>query len=333
MTGRADAPLRIGMIGAGMISRYHLRAWRQCERTTVVAIADPATAAATDRAAEFAVPQVYASAADMLAAGGLDAVDILAPMEHHAALCRTAASAGLPVICQKPLCPTLEEARALVDEIAGRVPFMVHENWRFRPQYRRLRQWIEQGRLGRVRAFTMEVMSSGLIRDRAGEPPPALRRQAFFAGMTRLTVLENLIHQLDTLRFLLDGVRTVGARTARLSDDVIGEDTAAILLESGDGAIGTLTGCMTVPGLPPRSGDALRVIGDRATAEFRDWVLVCSDDGLQERFDPEAAYQDSFDAVIEHFVDALSSGAPFETDARDNLETLALVEAVYRNAA
>ena len=81
-----SAPLRIGMIGAGMISRYHLEAWRRCPGAEVVAIADPAPDAARDRAAAFAIPAVYGDAGSLLDSVALDAVDIAAPMEFHDAI-------------------------------------------------------------------------------------------------------------------------------------------------------------------------------------------------------------------------------------------------------
>ncbi len=47
------------------------------------------------------------------------------------------------------------------------------------------------------------------------------------------------------------------------------------------------------------------------------------------RYDNDRGYQASFDGVIAHFVDCVESGAPFETDPADNLETLRLVEHAY----
>lgn len=322
-----DAPLRVGMVGAGMISAYHLAAWQHCPATEVVAIADPSGPAARGRADEFAIAHVFDDAGAMM-----DAVDIAAPMEAHAGICRAAADRGIAIMCQKPLCPTLGEARALVAEIGDRVPFAVHENWRFRPPYRAIRRWLDEGRIGRVRAFTMEVMTGGLVADLPDQPPPALRRQPFMAGMPRFTVLEGGIHQIDTLRFLLDGLVAAGARVARLSDRVIGEDTAMILFESPDGAIGTLSTSLTVPGAAARSSDSLRLIGERGTITFRDWVLSCSDGGATETWEREAAYQASFDAVISQFAGWLRGETPFETTAAENLATLALVDDVYRLA-
>lgn len=327
-----SAPLRVGMIGAGMISSYHLTAWQRCPGAEVVAIADPSAAAAQSRAEAFAVPAVFADAGALMDAVRPDAVDIAAPMEFHAAICRAAAERGIAIMCQKPLCPTLDEARALVAEIVDRVPFVVHENWRFRPQYRQIKRWLEEGRIGRVRAFTLEVMTSGLVRDLPDQPPPALRRQAFMAGMKRFNVLEGIIHQIDMLRFLLGGLAVADARLARLSDDVIGEDTAMILLESPGGAIGTLSTSLAVPGAPSRSSDTLRLIGERGTIAFRDWVLSCTGSAETETWEREAAYQASFDAAIAQFAGSLRGGPPFETTATENLATLALVDDVYRLA-
>lgn len=324
--------LRVGMIGAGMISRYHLTAWRRCPGAEVVAVADPSEAAARDRASEFSIPAVFTDACALMDAVRPDAVDIAAPMEVHAELCRAAADRGIAVMCQKPLCPTLGEARALVAEIGGRVPFVVHENWRFRPPYRVIRRWLDDGRIGRVRAFTMEVMTSGLVADLPGQPPPALRRQPFMARMPRFTVLEGVIHQIDALRFLLGGLSVAGAHLARLSDHVVGEDTAMILLEAPGGAIGTLSASLTVSGAGARSSDTLRLIGERGTITFRDWVLSCSGDDATETWERDAAYQASFDAVIAQFAGMLRLGTPFETTASENLATLALVDAVYRLA-
>ncbi|WP_164127588.1 Gfo/Idh/MocA family oxidoreductase, partial [Stenotrophomonas maltophilia] len=71
-----SAPLRVGLIGAGWVTHYHLKAWASLAgRAAVVAIADPSAESAAARAAEFGIAATYASAAEMLAAGGLDAVD------------------------------------------------------------------------------------------------------------------------------------------------------------------------------------------------------------------------------------------------------------------
>lgn len=84
---------RIGIIGAGWVSAYHLPAWmRQSERAEVVAIADPSPSAIEARLAAFDIAHHYTSAQAMLDAEQLDAVDICAPREFHVELVRLAAA-------------------------------------------------------------------------------------------------------------------------------------------------------------------------------------------------------------------------------------------------
>jgi predicted dehydrogenase len=160
------APLRVGLIGAGWVTQHHLRGWQMSgDEAKVVAIADPSPKAAAHRAREFSIPATFTSAAEMLAAGGIDAVDIAAPRQVHAELARLAADHGLPILCQKPLAPTLAEAEQLVAGIGARVRLMVHENWRFRAYYRQAASWLREGRIGAVRAASLNLVTSGTVRD------------------------------------------------------------------------------------------------------------------------------------------------------------------------
>ena len=125
--------LRIGLVGAGLITDLHLVAWRNCPDASVVAICDPALERAQARAREFAIPAVYPSVEAMIEKEALDALDVASPRETHAAMVRLAASRGLHVLCQKPYVPSVAEAEALIGEIGERVRVMVNQNWRFRP--------------------------------------------------------------------------------------------------------------------------------------------------------------------------------------------------------
>jgi predicted dehydrogenase len=323
-------PIGIAVAGAGMISWYHLVAWRNVgARARVVAVCDPDLDRAQRRAQEFGVPSVHREADAMLAAGGIDALDVASPRETHAAWVEAAASRGIDVLCQKPLAPTLEDAERLVRGVAGRTRLMVHENWRFRPWYRELRRWIAEGELGEIVLARLATISSGFLPD-AGGRRPALERQPFMAGERRLMIAEVLIHHLDVVRFLCGPLRVVSARAARTLPDVRGETVAAIFLETAAGAPVEVTGTMAAPGYPPRPPDRLEIVGTRASAVLEDSGLsLLGPRPRGQRYDPDQGYQASFDGVIAHFVDCLETGAPFETGPDDNLETLRLVEHAY----
>ena len=331
-TARASrsTPLRVALAGAGMISWYHLTAWRNVgPRARVVAVADPDRARARARADEFGIPSVYADADSMLGKEELDALDVASPRETHAAWVEAAAARGVGVLCQKPLTPTLAEAEALVARVGTRVRLMIHENWRFRPWYRELQRWIAGGMLGEIDLARLATISSGFLPDGEGRRP-ALLRQPFMAREPRLMIAEVLIHHLDTMRFLCGPLRVVGARASRTLADVTGETFAAIFLETAKGAPATVIGTMAAPGYPPRPPDRLELVGRRASVVLADNELrLLGPSPRTERYDPDAGYQASFDGVIAHFVDCLETGAPFETGPADNLETLRLVEHAY----
>ena len=326
-------PLRIALAGAGMISYHHLVAWSRDPRAKVVAICDPDPAKARARAAEFGIVAVHGDLASLLDRHDVDAVDIASPRETHADLVDIAAGRGIDVLCQKPLTPTLAEAEALAERSAGRIRLMVHENWRFRPWYRRCKQWLEAGKIGELLLADMGMLSSGLLPDSTGRSPD-LERQPFMAKEERLIVSEVLIHHLDVLRWLFGSLRLVAARTAHTLAEVRGETLAVIFLETAAGAAITLHGAMAAPGFPARTLDRLEVVGSKASARLDGLELkLLGPDPRHETFDFARDYQGSFDGAIGHFVDCLCSGKPFETDVLDNLETLRLVEASYAAAA
>jgi predicted dehydrogenase len=326
-------PLKVALAGAGMISRYHLIAWRKLgERVRVVAVCDPDVDKAAARAAEFSIPKVYLDAAAMFAAGAIDALDVASPRQTHASWVGFAADHGIDVLCQKPMTPTLAESEALVRRVEGKSRLMAHENWRFRPWYRELKRWIVAGDLGEVLLARMSIISSGMIPDASGRRP-SFERQPFMQHEERLLIAESLIHHLDVMRFLCGDLNVVAARAARTIPDVAGETVAAILLRTQSGAPIEVTGTMAAPGYPPRPPDRLEVVGSKASATFENSELrLLGDQPRSERYDRDQGYQASFDGVIAHFVACLETGMLFETNPADNLETLRLVEDAYRAA-
>jgi predicted dehydrogenase len=325
---------RVGLAGAGWVTYFHLPAWqRQAHRAAVVAIADPDTLVMDAQRRRFSVPRGYASVAQMLEAEQLDVLDICAPREAHAPLVREAARRRLAILCQKPLAASLDEAEALVADLDPAARVMVHDNWRFRAPYRQIKAWLEAGQAGTLRRVELDYLSSGMIKDASGARP-ALVRQPNFGSMERLLAMEVLIHHLDTLRFLFGELELVAASMARSNADIIGEDGAILTLSRrADGLPVRLNGDLAAHGEPPQARDQLRIFGSRATISLDGWHLNCAGEvNRDERFDPDIAYQASYDAAIAHFLDALEHDTPFEITPAEHLKTLALVEAAYRKA-
>jgi D-apiose dehydrogenase len=325
-----NKPLRIGLIGAGMVSRHHLIAWADiAEQARVVAIADPSADNAARRANEFGISKIYASAEAMLAAVELDAIDIAAPREMHAPLVWLAATKHLPVLCQKPLAPNLQEATALAAEVEDQTRLMVHENWRFRGYYRDAAAWLREGRIGNVKQVQLILLTSGVLPGADGLCP-ALERQPFMRREKRMLVAEVLIHHLDTLRMLLGPMRVTAAQLSRSSDQLVGEDGAVIQLKTANGAGVTVFASFAAHGHPSAQVDRLEILGDKGTIKLDGPLLTCSGASPAERtYDLPTEYQGSYNRTIAHFVQSLRDNMTFETAPQDNLETLRLVEDCY----
>lgn len=323
--------MRVGMVGAGWVTQYHLPAWKRVNGADIVAICDPDERALHARADAFGIEGRYASLDEMLASEKLDALDIATPRQFHAANVRTGCAHGLPILCQKPLGVDLVEAERIVADVNGAVPLMVHENWRFRPYYRTLRNWLDESVLGDLVAARLDFHSSGMIAG-ADRQRPALVRQPFFRREARLLVMEVLIHHLDSLRYLLGEFDMHLARLGRSNDEIIGEDSATLsLTRRDDGLPLGVSGNLAVHGAAPAPSDQLWIWGARGTIHLDGTVLrLLGPEPREVRFGPEQSYQAAYDGAIAHFVAGLADGARFETAAADNLNTLALVEAAYR---
>ena len=326
--------IRLGLIGAGWVTSYHLDAYRTfSDRVEVVAIADPSEASRKARAEAYGIPRTYADAARMLALETLDAVDIASPRECHMEHVRMAAFSGRAVLCQKPLAPTFAEAAILVEEIAARVPFMVHENWRFRPHYRQVKHWLDAGRIGTPVQAAMSLLTSGLVPDAEGRLP-ALARQPMLKTLDQMLLKEILIHHLDTLRFLFGELTLGAARVGRLSDAVIGDDHAELALATSNKVPVSLTGNLCARGYPPEAFDRLEILGERGRILLeRDRLTLDAAESEALSLDLAENYRASYRGAIGHFLDGLASGEITENRAVDNLGTLRLVDEAYALSA
>ncbi len=333
MSRTRDFPIRVALAGAGMISWHHLLAWRKLAgKAEVVAVCDPDVEKARRRQQDFGIAAIYRDRDEMFERETIDAVDIASPRDTHVGWIDAAAQRGIDVLCQKPLAPTLAEAEAVVARGRGKIRIMAHENWRFRPWYRDLSKIMADGTLGEPLEACMSMLSSGLIPD-AGGRSPGLERQPFMAHEPRLMIAEVLVHHLDVMRFLCGELTVVYAKNRHASPNVVGEALSTIALETRAGAPIIVRGTMAAAGFPAGSHDRLEIVGSKASAVVDGCDLhILSDAPHSRHYAFEASYQQSFDDTIGHFVDRLKTGAAFETDAEDNLETLRLVEQAYRAA-
>jgi predicted dehydrogenase len=146
--------LRIGIVGTGGIAVAHAEGYQRfADRCEVVAVCDVVPGKAAERRGELGLPgaRAYERLEDMLAAEGLDLVSVTTPPSTHAELAITALRAGVDVLVEKPMAPSLEECDAMIAAAAehGRVLSVVAQN-RFRDDMATLKEVLDSGLLGPV---------------------------------------------------------------------------------------------------------------------------------------------------------------------------------------
>ncbi|MCL6546612.1 MAG: Gfo/Idh/MocA family oxidoreductase [Bryobacteraceae bacterium] len=136
-------------IGAGYFARFQYEAWSRIPEVEIAAICDLSEQKARPIMRQFRIPRFYRDWREMIERERPDFVDIITPPDTHEEMTAFAAQRGIHIICQKPLAPTLEAGRRMVDAArAAGVRFMVHENWRWQPWYREIKRIQQSGQIG-----------------------------------------------------------------------------------------------------------------------------------------------------------------------------------------
>lgn len=218
-------------MGAGLIGQAHIKRILEEPGAVLAGIADPAPQAKA-LAERLGVPWT-ADLAALLRTAKPDGVVVAAPNQLHVPAGLDCIAARLPMLMEKPVADTVAGAQALVEaaEKAG-VPILVGHHHRHSPLIAGARAAVTQGRLGRlvaVHAMTWflkpdDYFDTAWRREKGGGP-----------------ILINLIHLVDDLRNLCGDIVAVQAMASSAARGFAVEDTAAMILQFRNGALGTVS--------------------------------------------------------------------------------------------
>ena len=327
---------RGALIGCGFFSINHLHGWRGVDGASITALCDRDPVRLALVGDQFGIERRYADVEEMLASEPLDFVDIATTAASHRALVELAARHGVAVICQKPFALSLEDARAMIAVCASAgAPLMVHENFRWQSAIRSVADVIARGEIGEP--FWGRVSFRSAYDVFSGQP--------YLATGERFIIEDLGIHILDIARYLFGDVATVSARTRRVNPAIRGEDVATMLLDHENG-VASVVDCSYATRLEvePFPETLIEVDGAQGSLRLLQGyeLVVTGERGASRRnvappllpwaSRPWHNIQESVQAIQQHWVDCLREAREPETSGRDNLKTLALVEAAYASA-
>jgi UDP-N-acetyl-2-amino-2-deoxyglucuronate dehydrogenase len=330
--------IHIGLIGGGNISQTHARAARAIAGVEIAAIYGTNARKVAALCSEHGA-RPYHDFDAFPAHRPMDMVAIGSPSGLHAAQGIAAAQRGLHVLTEKPIDVSTERADNFIEatERSG-VKLGVMFQDRLKPGVRELRDRISTGVIGKPLLVDAQVK---------WYRPPEYYSGSRWRGTSALdgggALINQAVHTVDLLLWLLGDVVRVQARTATVLHAIETEDTALAILEFASGALGVLQATTAAfPGYPRR----LQITGTEGTLILeQDRILATNlrnpPPGTNVGITPDENQSASsavvsdvrgHQALFEDFIQSIEQDAVPICDGHEGRRSIALVEAIYRAA-
>jgi len=317
--------LRAAVIGLG-IGKRHAIVLSRMEGVELAAVADLNREVAEDLAGQLG-SRSYRDGAELLEAESLDFACICTPPGSHLVLTREAARHGVHVFCEKPMAPNLADCEGMIAACreAG-VTLMVGQKKRFQPAFRFVKEMATR-EFGPIRW--------AVVRYACGRVPMAWFWDEADGGGP---LVENSVHAVDTLRYLMGEVERVYAEAGNLFNERWAPqlDAAAVTLRFRSGAVASV-GCGQVYEWPFASESTylghekavVEITGSFDNPEHVRYVLRAEPERVVS---VDRGEQDLFELELAHFVECIRVGREPLVSGEEALASVAVCLAMKESA-
>ncbi len=333
-----------GIIGCGMISSFHAKAIEDIRGARLVACFDT-IAKSADRLAGETGCRAHYRLQDMLSSTDVDVVTICTPSGAHLEPAIAAARAGKHVIVEKPLEITLRRCDRIISQCQqSKVVLSTIFPSRFHQSSQLLKKAIDQGRFGRLSVADAYVK---WFRTQQYYDSGAWRGTWEFDGGGAL--MNQAIHSVDLLTWLMGPLRQVSAHTATLAHKRIAvEDVVTATVQFANGALGVIEATTAAyPGYLKR----VEIHGSEGSAvleeeDLKAWDFAkkrSSDATIQREMagrtktgggaaDPAAIGHHGHTAQFKDVLKAIRSGGQPLIDGAEGRRSVEIILAIYKSA-
>ncbi len=318
--------VNIAVIGTGRIGSVHSRNLvRSIHEANVVALCDIRLEVAQAVAEELGVDRVVKDYHDLLDDKSIEAVLIATNTNTHADIVKECAKAGKHIFCEKPLALDLASTDEVIDTVnTTRVKLQIGFNRRFDKSFRRVKEVVASGQLGRPCVFR--------ITNRDPEPP-SLEYAATSGGM----FLDMSIHDFDMARFQIgevDEVYAIGnVLQAPYLKDIGDVDVDIITLKFADGTLGAIDNSRKCTYGYDQRLEVFCVNGTaRAENEYEHTVFMGRGDGFHSAKVPYSfiqRYADGYITEVRQFLQCVRDDQPVSPTAQDSRMAVLLGSATW----
>jgi predicted dehydrogenase len=334
--------MRLGIIGAGVIGKTHIKTAIDSSDFELVGVADPDPAAwAMPR--QYDIP-CYETHQRLLAETKPDAVIVATPNRLHVPIGIECAHAGLHLFVEKPIAESVEAANELNAEAkkAGVVVQVGHHRRHYN-RTKEARRIVQSGEIGEL------VGVAGIW---ASLKPDSYYQVAWRTLPGGGPVMINLIHEIDSLRFICGEIIEVRAQNSNRMRGLAVEDTSAVILKLANGALGTIfttdaaaspwnveMGIGENPNMPMTGQNTWCFMGSKGSLSFPNPTLWSYRDPSRRGWDSPLAPQpvsifehNAYPEQLKHFHDVIQGKAEPLISGEDGTRTLAVVLAILESA-
>ncbi|MGO4936309.1 Gfo/Idh/MocA family protein [Fundicoccus sp. Sow4_H7] len=341
--------LKIGIIGVGSISSFHIQAIQESAKARLVAFCDINLDRLQTKGSQYGVNQLYTDYNELLANDQIDAVVICTWNDSHVNIATAALKAGKHVFVEKPLSRRITADAIELGKLAESTDKVASVGMvrRYADNARVLKQWIDSGKMGDIYYGKASLMR------RLGHPGGWFGQQAISGGGP---MVDLGVHLLDIVWYLMGKPKptTVSANTASYLGDRghIGylsyyqaadqldqpsnvEDFANALIRFENGASFYLETSYTMH--TPKDDLLIQMAGSNGGAILEPSLqLVTEENGVILNAEPQidfpSFHNHAYKRELDGFIDACVEGKPNETPIADGLTVLSILDSIYQSA-
>ncbi len=323
-----------GLIGCGRIARNHLKAITSLDNARLAAVCDVDPGRLTEASGQYG-GRAYGDYREMLKDPEVEIVSICTPSGLHARMAVDAMNAGKHVLVEKPMAMSLKEAAAMTAAAAqnGVKLGVVHQN-RFNKAIVKVRKALDEGRFGKLTHGAITVRWHRDTNYYAQAPWRGTWAQD--GGC----LMNQSIHNIDLLQWLMGPVESVFAYTATNARTIEGEDAAVAVLKFANGAFATIEASTTI--FPSNFEETLHIFGTSGTAgiggvavnKIEAWRFANQDEAAalaDQDKEPPNVYGFGHHGIINDIVDAVDSGRPPAVPGEEGRKALEIILAIYHS--
>jgi myo-inositol 2-dehydrogenase / D-chiro-inositol 1-dehydrogenase len=313
--------LRIGVVGTGMMGRFHVERLASGVRDAqVVAVSDVYVEGAK-QVAEQVGARAYADGHELIGDDQVQAVLIASPGPTHEEFTLACLAADKPVLCEKPLAPTIDACLRVLEAEAAKPRRLVQVGFmrRYDDDFRALKATADSGRVGRPLLLH--------CRHRNADVPPGFT--------TDMMITDSVVHDIDVTRWLLgqeiEAATVLKARPSSLAPEGL-QDPQMVLLETADGVLVDVESFVTC-----QYGYDIRyeLVGESGTVALgeRPGVQVRAEGGHHGPIpaDFRERFADAYQSELQEWVSGVLRGEVVGPSAWDGYATTAVAEAAVES--